>query len=79
MQPSTDHTDEFFREQLGQLQAKGYSPEKATEILLQAQKAVLLALQKLLERCENGEPLTEGERPPCGGENDADVNGQAQP
>jgi hypothetical protein len=28
MNPSIDHSDEFFREQLRQLQAKGYSPEK---------------------------------------------------
>jgi hypothetical protein len=78
MNPSNDHTDEFFQEQLRQLQAKGYSPEKATEIVVEAMKACSEACQKLLERCENGEPLTEQKRPPCGGENDADVNGQAQ-
>jgi hypothetical protein len=78
MNPPIDHSDEFFREQFRQLQAKGYSPERATESLLQAQKAVLEACQKLLERCENGEPLPEQERPPCGRDNDADVNGWAQ-
>jgi hypothetical protein len=78
MSPSSDHSDEFCREQLRQLQAKGHSPERAAEILLQAQEAVLEACQKLLERCENGEPLPEQERPPCGRDNDADVNGRAQ-
>ena len=78
MQPSTDHTDEFFREQVRQLQVQGHLPEAASEIVVQAMKACSEALQKLLERCENGEPLTEQERPLCGGESDADVNGRAQ-
>jgi hypothetical protein len=45
----------------------------------QAMKAVSDSLQKLLEQCENGEPLPVQERPPGGGENDTDVAGQAQP
>jgi hypothetical protein len=44
----------------------------------EAMKACSEALRKLLERCENGEPRTEQERPLCGGEGDADVNGRAQ-
>jgi hypothetical protein len=79
MQPSTDHTDEFFREQVRQLQSQGHSPEAAGKIVVEAMRACSEALQKLLERCENGEPLTEQERPPSGEENDADLNGQAQP
>jgi hypothetical protein len=59
MNPPIDDSDQFFREQFGQLRAKGYSPDEAADILLRAQKAVLEACQKLLERCENGEPLTE--------------------
>ena len=78
MQPSTDHTDEFFREQVRQLQSKGHSPETAAEIVVEAMKACSEALRKVLERCENGEPLTEQERPLCGGEDNANVNGQAQ-
>ena len=78
MNPPIDDSDQFFREQLRQLRAKGYSPDEAADILLRAQKAALEACQKLLERCENGQPLTEQERPPCGGGGDADVNGQAQ-
>ena len=78
MNPPNDDSDQFFREQFGQLRAKGYSPDEAADILLRAQKAVLEACQKLLERCENGESLTERERPPYGGDNDADVNGRAQ-
>jgi hypothetical protein len=79
MQPSTDHTDVFFHEQVDQLRARGYSPEAAAEIVVEAMRACSEALQKLLERCENGEPLTEQERPPCGGENDADLSRHAQP
>ena len=79
MRPSNDHTDEFFREQVRQLQSQGRSPEAAAKIVAEAMRACSEALQKLLERCENGEPLTEQERPPCGGENDADLSGQAQP
>jgi hypothetical protein len=75
MSPSIDHSDEFFREQVDQLRAKGHSPEAAADIVAEAMKACSEALQKLLERCENGEPLTEQERPPCGGENEAHVRG----
>jgi hypothetical protein len=72
-------TDEFFREQVRQLQSKGHSPEAAAEIVVEAMRAYSQALRKLLERCENGEPLPELEGPPCGGDNDADVSRQAQP
>jgi hypothetical protein len=78
MQPSTDHTDEFFREQVRQLQSQGHSPEAAGKIVVEAMRACSEVLQKLLERSENGDPFTEQDRPPCGGENDADVNGRAQ-
>jgi hypothetical protein len=78
MQPSTDHTDEFFLEQVRQLQDQGHSPEAASEIVVQAMKACWEALQTLLERIESGEPLAEQERLPCGRENDADVSGRAQ-
>jgi hypothetical protein len=77
MQSSTEPTDYFFREQVDQLRAKGHSPEAAAEIVVEAMKACSEALRKLLERCENGEPLAEQERLPCGRENDADVSGRA--
>jgi hypothetical protein len=51
--------DDFFHEQADQLQAKGHSPAEAADILLQAQKPILEACQKLLERCETGEPLAD--------------------
>jgi hypothetical protein len=78
MNPPINDSDQFFWEQFGQLRAKGCSPDEAADILLRAQKAVLEAFQKLPMRCDNGEPLTEQERPPCGRDNDADVNGRAQ-
>jgi hypothetical protein len=78
MQPSTDHTDDFFHEQVRQLQDQGHSPEAAAEIVAEAMKACSEACRKLLERCENGEPLTEQERLPYGRENDADVSGREQ-
>jgi hypothetical protein len=77
MNPPFDDSDQFFWEQFGQLRAKGYSPDEAADILLRAQKAVLEACRKVLERCENGEPLTEQERPSCGGDNDAEHPGTA--
>ncbi len=61
MQPSTDHTDEFFQEQVHQLQAKGHSPEAAAEIVAEAMKALSEGLQKLLERCMDGETPEGGE------------------
>jgi len=62
MNPSSDQSDEFLREQLRQLRAKGHAPEEAADILLQAQKAILGACQKLLDELP--------------AENDADVGGQ---
>jgi hypothetical protein len=62
MPQSTDHTDDFFREQVDQLRAKGYSPEAAAGIVVEAMRACSEALQKLLERCMDGE-APKGERP----------------
>jgi uncharacterized protein YoaH (UPF0181 family) len=61
MPSSTEHFDQFFREQLHQLRSKGHSSEEAADILLQAQRAILEACQKLLERTENGEPVPDNE------------------
>jgi hypothetical protein len=55
----SDQTDDFFREQVRQLQAQGHSPEAVAEIVVQVMKACSEALQKLLEQCENGEPLAD--------------------
>jgi hypothetical protein len=63
MPPPAEHFDDFFREQLRQLQAEGHAPEEAADILLQAQGAILRACQRVLEFCENGEPLTDQEVP----------------
>jgi hypothetical protein len=57
MQPSTDHTDEFFWEQVRQLQPQGHSPEAAAKIVAETMRACSEALQKLLERCMDGEEL----------------------
>jgi hypothetical protein len=65
MNSPIDHSDRFFREQIDCLRSKGYSTEAAAEIVIQAEKAILDACQKLLERCKNGEPV-------------ADESGQAQ-
>ena len=62
MQPSPDHTDEFFLEQVRQLQTKGHSPEAAAEIVANSMSAVSDALGKLLERIETGEPIPELDR-----------------
>jgi hypothetical protein len=53
----SDQTDDFFREQVRQLQSKGHSPEAVAEIVVQVMK------QKLLEQCENGEPLADQDWP----------------
>jgi hypothetical protein len=44
MNSSVDDIDEFFREQVDQLRAKGYSPEAAVEVAVQALKACSEAL-----------------------------------
>jgi hypothetical protein len=62
MQPSTDHTNEFFREQARQLQSKGHSPEAGAEVVVEAMKACSEALQKFLERCMDAE-APKGEQP----------------
>jgi hypothetical protein len=67
MQPSADHFDEFFQEQLRQLQANGHAPQEAADIFLQAQEAILEACQKLLET-----PVAQLEQPPGGAETDPD-------
>jgi hypothetical protein len=59
MQSKSDHNDEFIQKQVQQLQAQGQSPEAAADVVVQAMKACSEALQNLLERAENGEPLTD--------------------
>jgi hypothetical protein len=59
----SDQTDDFFREQVRQLQAEGHSPEAGAEIVAQAMRACSEALAKLLERAENGEPLMDQDCP----------------
>jgi uncharacterized protein YoaH (UPF0181 family) len=61
MNPSTDHTDEFFQEQVRQLQANGHSPEAAAQIVAEAMKTLSEGLQKLLERCMDEEAPKGGE------------------
>lgn len=70
--PPIDHSDDFLREQLRQLQAQGRTPEAAAEIVAKSMKAVSDSLGKLLERIESGESLAELERSLSDGE-------QAQP
>ena len=54
--------DQFFQEQCDQLRAKGYAPEEAAEISLQAQEACLEAFRQALDLGENSAPPTRQER-----------------